>query len=144
VQEDDPYTDMAKKLDKQNKRKNALNNATQAEEEKKMSSSEDEATSQKFERMASKIEENKEPLRIWSKRIKIAVALLFLASTMFMNGVFSGQNTAGEIVDRSFTQELMGWNNLVTTLRESWFAIVAIIVYLILSEYNKRLDAEEQ
>jgi hypothetical protein len=28
------------------------------EEEKKMSSSEDEATSQKFERMASKIEEN--------------------------------------------------------------------------------------
>lgn len=90
MQEDDPYTDMAKKLDKQNKRKNALNNATQAEEEKKMSSSEDEATSQKFERMASKIEENKEPLRIWSKRIKITVALLFLASTMFMNGVFSG------------------------------------------------------
>jgi hypothetical protein len=109
-----------------------------------MSSSEDEATSQKFEKMASKIEENKEPLRIWSKRIKIAVALLFLASTAFMNGVFSGQNSGGEIVDRSFTHELMGWNNLVTTLRESWFAILAIIVYLILSEYNKRLDAEEQ
>jgi large-conductance mechanosensitive channel len=108
-----------------------------------MSSSEDEAMSQKFERMASKIEENKEPLRVWSKRIKIAVALLFLVSTAFMNGVFSGQNT-GEIVDRSFTQELMGWNNLVATLRESWFAIVALIVYLCLSEYNKRLDADEQ
>ena len=108
-----------------------------------MSSSEDESMSQKFERMASKIEENKEPLRVWSKRIKIAVALLFLVSTAFMNGVFSSQNT-GEIVDRSFTQELMGWNNLVATLRESWFAIVALIVYLCLSEYNKRLDADEQ
>jgi hypothetical protein len=51
--------------------------------------------------MASKIEENREPLRVWSRRIKIGVALLFLASTAFMNGVFSGQNS-GEVVDRSY------------------------------------------
>ena len=108
-----------------------------------MSSSEDEATSKKFENIASKLEENKEPLRIWSRRIKIAVGLLFIGSTAFMNGAFSGQNT-GEVVDRSYTQELVGWNNLTATLRESWFAILAIIVYLCLSEYNKRLDAEEQ
>ena len=38
----------------------------------------------------------------------------------------------------------MGWNNVTATLRESWFAILALIVYLCLSEYNKRLDAEEQ
>jgi len=55
----------------------------------------------KFEKMASKIEENREPLRVWSRRIKIGVALLFLASTAFMNGVFSGQNS-GEVVDRSY------------------------------------------
>lgn len=60
-----------------------------------------------------------------------------------MNGVFSGQNN-DELVDRSFAQDLMGWNNITATLRESWFAILAIIVYLCSSEYNKRLDAEEQ
>lgn len=101
-QEDDPYTDMAKKLDKKNKRESALRSATsQVEEEKKQSSSEDENTHKKFEKMASKIEENREPLRVWSRRIKIGVALLFLASTAFMNGVFSGQNS-GEVVDRSY------------------------------------------
>lgn len=95
---------MAKKLDKMNKTKNAPNNATAnegIEEEKKQSNSENEARRQKFERIATKLEENKEPLRIWSRRIKIGVALLFLASTMFMNGVFSGQNN-DEVVDRSF------------------------------------------
>ena len=101
-QEDDPYTDMAKKLDKKNKRESALRSATsQVEEEKKQSSSEDENTHKKFEKIASKIEENREPLRVWSRRIKIGVALLFLASTAFMNGVFSGQNS-GEVVDRSY------------------------------------------
>lgn len=101
-QEDDPYTDMAKKLDKKNKRESALRSATsQVEEEKKQSTSEDENTHKKFEKMASKIEENREPLRVWSRRIKIGVALLFLASTAFMNGVFSGQNS-GEVVDRSY------------------------------------------
>lgn len=101
-QEDDPYTDMAKKLDKKDKRESALRSATsQVEEEKKQSSSEDENTHKKFEKMASKIEENREPLRVWSRRIKIGVALLFLASTAFMNGVFSGQNS-GEVVDRSY------------------------------------------
>ena len=101
-QEDDPYTDMAKKLDKKNKRESALRSATsKVEEEKKQSTSEDENTHKKFEKMASKIEENREPLRVWSRRIKIGVALLFLASTAFMNGVFSGQNS-GEVVDRSY------------------------------------------
>ena len=102
AQEDDPYTDMAKKLDKKNKRESALRSATsKVEEEKKQSTSEDENTHKKFEKMASKIEENREPLRVWSRRIKIGVALLFLASTAFMNGVFSGQNS-GEVVDRSY------------------------------------------
>lgn len=98
-QEDDPYTDMAKKLGKHKKREYALRSATE-EEEKKQSSSENEPTHQKFEKMAAKIEENKEPLRIWSRRIKIAVAILFLASTALMNGVFSGENNSS-VIDRS-------------------------------------------
>jgi hypothetical protein len=30
------------------------------------------------------------------------------------------------------------------TLKESWFMIVALIAYLLMAEYNRRLDAEEQ
>lgn len=39
--------------------------------------------------------------------------------------------------------EMASWSNISITLRESWFAIVAIIIYLCLAEYNKRLDADE-
>lgn len=108
-----------------------------------MSSGEDEPTHQKLEKMAAKLEENRVPLRIWTRRIKITVALLFLASTAFMNGIFSGQNSSA-IIDRSLIHELVSWDNVIVTLRESWFAIVAFILYLCLSEYNKRLDADEQ
>jgi hypothetical protein len=93
--------------------------------------------------LASKIEENKIPLKVWSRRIKIAVAGLFIISTAFMNGVFTGQHE-GAVIDRELTRELVSWNNLVATIRESWFAFVALFAYLLLRSYNHRLDLEEQ
>jgi len=99
-----------------------------------------------MEELAKKIEENKEPLKVWARRIKIAVAVLFLVSTAFMNGLFTGSaiSNEGALVDRSMISDMASWNNLIVTIRESWFAIVAIIAYLCLNEYNKRLDLEEQ
>jgi hypothetical protein len=96
--------------------------------------------------MAKKLEENKEPLKIWSRRIKIGVGVLFIVSTAFMNGLFSGEATSDEgvLIDRSMISEMASMDHIILTLRESWFAIVAIIVYLCLNEYNKRLDQEEQ
>jgi hypothetical protein len=93
--------------------------------------------------MAQKLESQRENLRTWSRRIKISVFLLFLFSSLFMNGFFSGDSN-GVILDRTLMSEMVSWTNFSTVLRECWFAIVALIVYLILREYNNRLDLEEQ
>ena len=42
-----------------------------------------------IEEIAKRLKENKIPLKVWVRRIKIAVALLFLISTAFMNGAFN-------------------------------------------------------
>jgi hypothetical protein len=93
--------------------------------------------------MAARIEENKIPLKMWTRRIKIGAALLFLISTLFMNGFFSA-SSGGAIFERDTVQELMGWNNIMLTLRESWFVFVALIGYLILKSINDYLDRHEQ
>jgi len=84
------------------------------------------------------------PLKIWSRRIKIGVVAMLLISTAFMNGLFTGQTSEGAVVERTFTPELIGWNNLILTLKESWFAFVAFFAYLLLNRYNNMLDEEEQ
>jgi len=153
-QEDDPYTSMAKQSDskkRKEKRNFALREAT--EEEKKgplhPSSSEQDSESErekakKLKEAAAKLEENKLPLKVWSRRIKIAVVMLMLLSTAFMNGLITGTNHEGVVVERSITPELASWNNIILTVRESWFMIVALVAYLLMSEYNRRLDEEEQ
>lgn len=93
--------------------------------------------------MAARIEENKIPLKIWTRRIKIGAALLFLFSTLFMNGFFSG-NTGGALIDRDTVTELMGWNNFILTIRESWIVFVALFGYLIMKSVNDYLDKHEQ
>lgn len=69
--------------------------------------------------------------------------MLMLLSTAFMNGLLTGTNQEGVVVERSITPELATWNNIIMTVRESWFMIVALIAYLLMSEYNRRLDEEE-
>ena len=150
---------MAKKLDKtqtnkKEKRNFALRHATEQEEEKKggpLSSDSQEVSSEsereqarKLREAAAKLEENNLPLKVWTRRIKIAVAVLMLLSTAFMNGLFTGTTHEGVVVDRQFNSEFASWNNLILTLKESWFMIVAFAAYLLMAEYNRRLDEEEQ
>ena len=152
--EDDPYTKMAKKLDggaKKEKRSFALRHATEQEEEKKGSQSTEQEVSsgseremaQKLREAAAKLEENSLPLKVWSRRIKIAVVALMLLSTAFMNGLITGETHEGVVVERSFNSEFATWSNVMLTLKESWFMIVALVAYLLMSEYNRRLDEEE-
>lgn len=66
-----------------------------------------------------------------------------LLSTAFMNGLITGETQEGVVVDRSFNYEIASWSNVIMTLKESWFMIVALVAYLLMSEYNRRLDEEE-
>ena len=66
-----------------------------------------------------------------------------LLSTAFMNGLITGETHEGVVVDRSFNTEFASWSNLMLTLKESWFMIVALVAYLLMAEYNRRLDEEE-
>lgn len=91
------------------------------------------------------MKQNEEPIRQWTRRIKIAACLIFLTWTAFMNGVFSGDSNAPAIVDREgYQNDLLSMSNVYITLRESWFLFVAFAAYLGLKTYNDYLDREEQ
>ena len=92
---------------------------------------------------AAKLEENELPLKIWSRRIKIAGVALLLLSTAFSHGLFTSTNHEGVVVERNHNAEFASWNNLMLTIKESWFMILAFVAYLLLSEYNRRLDEDE-
>lgn len=66
-----------------------------------------------------------------------------LLSTAFMNGLFTGTNHEGVVIQREYDPEFASWNNVVMTIKESWFMIVALVAYLLMSEYNRRLDEDE-
>ena len=108
-----------------------------------MSSGSERERTQKLREAAAKLDENILPLKQWSRRIKIAVVALMLLSTAFMNGLITGETHEGVVVDRSFNTEFVSWSNLMLTLKESWFMIVALVAYLLMAEYNRRLDEEE-
>jgi hypothetical protein len=108
-----------------------------------VSSGSERERAQKLREAAAKLDENILPLKQWSRRIKIAVVALMLLSTAFMNGLITGETHEGVVVDRSFNTEFVSWSNLMLTLKESWFMIVALVAYLLMAEYNRRLDEEE-
>lgn len=94
--------------------------------------------------MADRIKQNEEPIRQWTRRIKIAVCLIFLLWTAFMNGAFSvSQNTPAEVDREEYPNDFLSINHVIITLRESWFLLVAFGAYLGLKTYNDYLDREE-
>ncbi len=81
---------------------------------------------------------------MWSRRIKIAAVALLLLSTAFANGLFTRSGHEGVVIETQFNGEFATWNNVMLTIKESWFMILAFVAYLLLSEYNRRLDEDEQ
>ena len=46
-------------------------------------------------------------------------------------------------MDDIVSDDMLGWRNLVATLRESWFLIVIAGAYLVIKRWNDKLDREE-
>jgi hypothetical protein len=67
---------------------------------------------------------------------------VFVVSAGYSQGLFSF--SAGEHwVDDIVSDEMLGWRNVVATLRESWFLIVIVGAYLVVKRWNDKLDREE-
>lgn len=60
-----------------------------------------------------------------------------------MNGAFTSTQNNSVLVDREMASELISWNNVFITLKESWFLLLALFGYFALKTYNDYLDREE-
>ena len=70
---------------------------------------------------------------MWTRRIKVVGSIIGLFVIAFMNGAFSSDNRHNAVlVDRSVAEEMISWNNLRTTVSESWFLFVALGFYIVL------------
>ena len=67
-----------------------------------------------------------------------------MLSTAFANGLFTSSGNEGVVIVTEFNSEFASWNNVMLTIKESWFMILAFVAYLLLSEYNRKLDEDEK
>ena len=117
-------------------------------EDERVEAESPEEKARKLAEQIDRIKQNEEPVRIWTRRIKITACILFLLWTAFMNGAFSSLGHAPAEVDRmdreAYSNDLFSMTHVWIALRESWFLFVAFGAYLGLKAYNDYLDKEEQ